>query len=102
MLETKVCDTCVNAAADEVGGPGEEMELYTEVCLMLGADIADHLCDETESDGGVRCDCPCHRARFREPERRVWTHQGCQAAHPTPESAERCGRQNQDHQEDRK
>ena len=90
MLETRICDSCQNAAYDETGGPGEETELYVEICLLLGADIPDHLCDETESDGNVRCDCPCHRTRFREREKRVWTHDGCDASHRTPEGAEVC------------
>ena len=57
---------------------------------MLGADIPDHLCDETETEDAVRCDCPCHRTRSRDDEKRVWTHDGCEASHRTREGAVVC------------
>lgn len=53
-----VCDSCSMAFADE--GADEEMLEVTAV-LELGADIPDHCCDRTETDGEVECDCPCSR-----------------------------------------
>ena len=66
MLKTRICDSCANMAQDEVGGDGDELEFYEEVCLMLGADLPDHCCDQVEN--GVRCDCPCHPGK-RTPAR---------------------------------
>lgn len=49
-----VCDSCRQAFADE--GADEDI-LYA--ALEMGADIPDHICDKTETDGDVQCDCPC-------------------------------------------
>lgn len=56
---TRVCDDCLQSAADEALAPIEECDL---ICLELGSEIADHLCEEIELDGAIRCDCACHRA----------------------------------------
>ncbi len=55
--ETAVCEMCLDAAAEEALATEDEREL---LCITLGADIADHLCEEIESDGWTRCGCACH------------------------------------------
>ena len=63
-----VCDSCLDAAYDEAGSlfDDEDGTPAEEICLTLGADIADHLCDEIETQGEVRCDCACKQRRKRE------------------------------------
>lgn len=56
---TRVCDDCLQSAGDEIGEPSEECII---ICLELGSEISDHLCEEIESDGAARCDCACHKA----------------------------------------
>ena len=52
-----VCDGCLTAAYDEgAGDPG----LQRTVCLDMGADIADHLCDAREEPGTGPCACACN------------------------------------------
>ena len=61
-MTTNICDSCNNAARDEVGSDLDEVTaemLLTE----LGADILDHICDSP--DNGSRCDCDCNRRRQR-------------------------------------
>jgi hypothetical protein len=41
--------------AEEEFGFDEE-----KIMREMGADIADHLCDEMESDGDIQCACACH------------------------------------------
>jgi|CXWL01.1.fsa_nt_gi hypothetical protein len=60
---TRVCDDCLQSAADESLAPAEECDL---LCLELGSEIADHLCEEIELDGAVRCDCACHQSVKRK------------------------------------
>ncbi len=60
---THVCDDCLQSAADEALAPIEECGL---LCLELGGEIADHLCEEIELDGAIRCDCVCHQAVKRK------------------------------------
>lgn len=52
-----VCDLCLSAAEEE----GAEEDIAAEVMVTLGADVADHLCEEVESDGEIRCACACKR-----------------------------------------
>ena len=52
---SKFCDSCLDAAMDEGVPEGEENILFD-----MGADIADHLCDQIESDGDIVCRCACH------------------------------------------
>ena len=56
MSNVAICDTCTDAALDE-GVPDDEVSL---VMRELGGDLADHLCDQIESDGDIRCSCGCH------------------------------------------
>lgn len=51
---TKICDECLTAAYDEGATDAETQE---EVCLSMGADIADHYCEST--DAGTACSCAC-------------------------------------------
>jgi len=51
-----VCESCI-AAAEEEGVPeGEEDTIMRD----MGGEIADHLCDQIESDGDIQCACACH------------------------------------------
>ncbi len=53
----KPCESCLEAVIEE--GAGEDI---AEECLdLMGEDIADHLCDEIETEGEVVCGCPCKR-----------------------------------------
>ena len=52
---TEVCDLCLAAAEDE----GVDEDIKEQVMMELGADMPDHLCDEVESAGYVRCSCAC-------------------------------------------
>ena len=54
------CDLCLDAAQDE-GASGFEEEALD----LMGEDIADHLCEEIETQGEVECSCPCKRAAKR-------------------------------------
>ena len=53
----QVCGSCL-AAADEEGVPDRESQ---ELWMMeLGADVADHLCDQVEAPAlGFQCRCGC-------------------------------------------
>ena len=51
-----VCETCIEALEEEGCPEGEEARM----AMDMGADIADHLCDQIESGGEVRCRCACH------------------------------------------
>jgi len=57
--QSRVCDDCLQSAAEEALAPIEECEL---LCTELGSEIADHLCEEIELNGEIRCDCACHRS----------------------------------------
>ena len=54
-----VCDGCLTAAYDEdaAGLTGDEQRT---VCVDMGADIADHLCDAREEPGTGPCACACN------------------------------------------
>ncbi len=49
------CESCLEAAIEE--GAGDD--IAAECLALMGEDIADHLCDEIETDGEVICGCPC-------------------------------------------
>lgn len=51
----EICDSCRQAFYDE-GADAGMLELGL---LDMGADIPDHICDSTETDGEVECCCPC-------------------------------------------
>ena len=55
------CDSCVDAAIED-GAEGFE----EEALAIMGEEIADHLCDEIETDGEIRCACLCKRAAKRK------------------------------------
>ena len=52
-----VCDSCLDAAYDD----GVEGDMQDTVMRELGGDMADHLCDEIETEGGIICGCGCRR-----------------------------------------
>lgn len=54
---SRVCETCLAWANEEELAPEDECEL---LCVTLGDEIADHLCEEIENAGATRCDCACH------------------------------------------
>lgn len=58
----KLCDSCLQAGEDEAQGFGLDNDQIVETVLLeLGADIADHICDEVETDGEIKCSCACRR-----------------------------------------
>ncbi|KKM88669.1 hypothetical protein LCGC14_1256400 [marine sediment metagenome] len=58
---TKPCESCVEAVIDD----GADEDIAEEALDLMGEDIADHLCDEIETQGEVECSCPCKRAAKR-------------------------------------
>ena len=56
-----ICDSCFMAAEDE-GVPEGEEEM---VMMSMGGELADHLCDQIESDGAIKCACSCHPRKRR-------------------------------------
>lgn len=58
MVKVSVCDSCLDAAYDE--GIDDDATANM-VMLELGADLADHLCDQVETDGETSCACACRR-----------------------------------------
>lgn len=52
-----VCDTCKDAVRDEGGEHLTNPEVES-LCRSMGADIADHRCEQF--DGGDGCDCACY------------------------------------------
>lgn len=56
--DIEVCETCQLAASEEGMAAPDEVEL---LCLELGGEIADHLCEEIELQGQQRCGCGCHQ-----------------------------------------
>jgi len=63
---TSPCDSCMDVGSEEAGNWGLNEDDIAEVLSELGGDIADHLCDEIETDGEIRCGCGCHLRRKRE------------------------------------
>lgn len=57
MAKPFMCDSCVDAARED-GAEGIE----EEALAIMGDEIGDHDCDEIETDGEIRCACPCNRA----------------------------------------
>jgi hypothetical protein len=55
-MDHLICDSCFMEAEDEGAPEGEEAMLMCE----MGGELADHLCDEIESDGDIQCACSCH------------------------------------------
>lgn len=56
---TGVCEMCLQSAAEEAMAPEDECEL---LCVTLGSEIGDHMCEEIENEGATRCKCSCHVA----------------------------------------
>ena len=54
-MANRVCDTCLDCAYDN----DVEDESQADVMAMLGADLEDHLCDQVETAGEIKCGCAC-------------------------------------------
>ena len=52
----RVCDECLTAANDE----GVEDDNQEKVMAEIGDMFADHLCDQRETDGEIKCRCACN------------------------------------------
>ena len=59
---TTVGDSCLEAAVEE--GAPDDLESVTLIMTEMGADVADHLCDQAETGGDVPCLCACLRRRY--------------------------------------
>jgi hypothetical protein len=55
----EVCDSCCDVAYDD--GITDWAEQQT-IMRELGSELADHLCDQRETDGEIRCACLCIRS----------------------------------------
>ena len=55
-MDIQVCDYCVNVAYDQ-GIQGYEEQ--ATIMITMGSEVEDHLCDEVETVGEVRCACDC-------------------------------------------
>lgn len=60
---TTVCDRCLQSAAEESGGQPADCTL---ACTASGDDLADHVCEEIESEGVTKCACACHAWEKRD------------------------------------
>ena len=56
-----ICDSCQNAVHDEARGELDPDTTFI-IATEMGADISDHLCDDTENQVAVR-QCLCHCGR---------------------------------------
>ena len=56
---TEVCDSCCDVAYDDGITDWQEQQM---IMRELGSELADHLCDQRESDGEIRCACLCIRS----------------------------------------
>ena len=54
----RVCDSCCDAAFDDGVTEWKEQQM---VMRELGNELADHLCDQRETHGEIRCACLCSR-----------------------------------------
>ena len=57
-----VCDSCIDAGYDELplGDAGRTTTRRMSVIMRdMGDMVGDHLCDQIESDGDIRCNCGC-------------------------------------------
>ena len=59
----EVCDPCFEAGVEETGVDEEEEEVVLSFLQKMGADIADHLCDNVEVGMEAKCQCPCGSQR---------------------------------------
>ena len=56
--QNTVCDGCLTAAYDE---GADSLDMQQSICLDVGAEIPDHLCDAREELGLPACACACNR-----------------------------------------
>ena len=65
------CESCISEISDEIEYPGLDETSQLNALVEWGDEIADHLCDEIETAGEVRCDCSCKptaKASLRGPQ----------------------------------
>ena len=57
-----ICESCRDKARLESSGliDSDDLESLDIALDILGDDIGDHLCDEVETRGDIRCGCSCH------------------------------------------
>ncbi len=60
------CDSCYDAASEEGTGYGLDSDDLQELMGVFGDELADHLCDEIETEGEIRCGCDCKGASKRK------------------------------------
>jgi hypothetical protein len=59
-----VCESCLQAADEEVSPNISSVREMSEFMVDMGADVSDHLCDQLESGGDIQCACACHPVRL--------------------------------------
>ena len=55
-----VCNKCLEVAYDN---GVDDKDLQEEMMIDLGLDLEDHLCDQVETGGQVKCDCRCQSGK---------------------------------------
>jgi len=58
-VRARLCDSCREAGEDQIA----DDDMAEIVMLELGADLPDHLCDQVETHGAIRCACACRNGR---------------------------------------
>ena len=57
MQVIKICDDCLTAASDDLNDVGmgndNNLEMQRDICLTLGSEIPDHICEDEH------CQCGC-------------------------------------------
>ena len=67
-----VCESCLGAADEEVSPDISSVREMSSFMVDMGADIADHLCDQLESNGDIQCACACHPHKMRLPTKSAY------------------------------
>ena len=65
-----ICESCLAAYEDE-GMDLDDEFLVEMIAASLGADIADHFCDEIEDEEADPCDCACKMDAKKRQRRRL-------------------------------
>ena len=53
-----ICESCLDNVYEDY--PEADKATATQLILMIGEELPDHLCDKEESDGDILCKCPAH------------------------------------------
>lgn len=59
-MAVAVCESCLEVADEEVAPDISSVREMSSLMIDMGAELADHLCDQIESDGDIQCACACH------------------------------------------